>query len=108
MSWLDAASPFMESRRVSKKDQQTDRYQSWLKRTRRRLATSGGISQAAARLAAESGGDTGHWRARLEALLAGDEPPTIDLVTRIDSLLATPEVRISENPAQGLLFPAAE
>ncbi|HSP43963.1 MAG TPA: hypothetical protein VLO11_13905 [Luteolibacter sp.] len=107
MSWLDAAPALGNCRPVNRKERQTDRYQSWLRRTRRRLAASGGISQAAATLAAETGGDAGYWRTRLEALLAGAEPPTIELITRIDSLLATPVAQIAENPAQGMLFPEA-
>ncbi len=105
MSCLDAAPAFGKCRRVNRKEHQSIPYQSWLRRTRRRLAASGGISQAAVRLAAETAGDAGHWRTRLETLLDGTEPPTIDLITRIDSLLATPVTRIAENPAQELLFP---
>lgn len=95
----------MKRQLVSHKEHPNDRYQSWLRRTRRRLATSGGVSQTAMRLAVETGGDASQWRARLEALLAGAEPPTIDLIVRIDSLLATPLAPAGENPVQELLFP---
>lgn len=95
----------MKPRRVSHKEHPQDRYQSWLRRTRRRLATSGAVSQAAVRLARETGGDASQWRTRLEALLAGAEPPTIDLIVRIDALLAKPVTTTVENPAQDLLFP---
>lgn len=108
MSWLDAATTFMNLRRVSHNDPPQDRYQAWLRRTRRRLATSGGVSQAAVRLAAETGGDSRQWRERLEALLAGAEPPTIDMITRIDSLLAKPVPQAGENPAQEMLFVDSE
>ncbi len=60
------------------------------------------------RLAAETGGDASQWRTQLEALLTGAEPPTIDLIVRIDSLLAKPVTRTDENPAQELLFPDIE
>jgi len=93
---------------VSRKQNANDRYQTWLKRVRRRLAASGGISQAAMLLATETGGDRSHWRARLEAMLDGSEPPCIDMLTRIDSMLATPSAEISADPAQGLLFPVVE
>jgi hypothetical protein len=85
-------------------DREGSRYQAWLRRTRRRLAASGGLSQAAAQLAIETGDDPGYWRKRLEALLDGSDPPTIDLVTRIDSMLSKPASQTSDNPAQEMLF----
>jgi hypothetical protein len=89
---------------VNKQRQDGSRYQAWLKRTRRRLAASGGLSQAAARLAIDTGDDPGCWRKRLESLLDGSLAPTIDIVTRIDSMLSNPSSKAADDHAQGVLF----
>ena len=65
-------------------------FQTWLRRTGRQLAASGRLTQVATILAAENGGTVDQWRARLRALLDGEEPPSIELLTRIDALLAGP------------------
>ncbi len=80
------------------------RYQAWLRRTRRRLAASGGISQAAVQLANDTGDDPGYWRKRLAAMLDGSDPPTIDMVTRIDSMLSKPASQTGDDSAQEMLF----
>ena len=41
-------------------------------------------------LSAEEGGTTDAWRTRLRVLLEGGEVPSLDLLTRIDGLLAGP------------------
>jgi hypothetical protein len=63
-------------------------FEAWLKRTRRHLAPSGRLSEAALILSREEGGSESTWRQQLRALLEGDELPSIDLLTRIDSLLS--------------------
>jgi len=82
-------------------------YEKWLGRARRRLAASGSISQAAARLAIEHGGCPEQWRQRLRALLDGHEIATPELLASIERLLATPTATSSGNPAQELLFRAS-
>lgn len=41
-------------------------------------------------LAASDGGSVDEWRTRLRVLLEGRELPSLDLLTRIDALLAGP------------------
>ena len=80
-------------------------FESWLKRTGRQLAASGRLSQLATVLAAENGGSVEDWRARLRSLLDGGEVPSLDLLTKIDVLLAGPS-RAKPGPVthQELLF----
>jgi hypothetical protein len=84
----------------------TDRpyFDAWLRRTGRQFAISGRLTQTAGALAAEQGGTVDEWRARLRTLLAGDEIPSLDLLTRIDALLAGPSKSRRDDPAQGVLF----
>ena len=65
-------------------------FDAWLKRTRRQLSRSGRLSEIAMILAFESGLDQGEWRSRLRGLLEGDEVPSLDLLMKIESLLAGP------------------
>lgn len=76
----------------------------WIRRTGRQLAVSGRLSQTATALAAAEGGTVEEWRTRLRALLEGNEMPSLDLLTRIDALLARPAKSISTEGSQGLLF----
>ena len=61
---------------------------SWLRRIGRQFSVSGRLSQTALLLAEEEGGTPEQWRARLRRLLDGDEPPTFELLTRIDALMS--------------------
>lgn len=70
----------------------------WLRRTARQFAVSGRLSQTAAALAASEGGDAGLWRQRLMEILDGRELPSIELLTRIDAILAGPPARITSGP----------
>lgn len=74
-------------------------FDAWRRRTGRRLAASGRISQLATVLAHESGGSTVDWRDQLRRIMQGDEIPSLDLLTRIDSLLIGPPAA----PAQPLV-----
>lgn len=79
-------------------------FDAWLRRTGRQFAVSGCLTETAMALAAEDGGTVDAWRARLRILLEGHEVPSLDLLTRIDALLAGPtKTRRSEN-SQGSLF----
>jgi hypothetical protein len=79
-------------------------FDAWLRRTNRRLAASGRLSQAALVLANENGGTPDEWRARLRLLLDGKEVPSLDLLTRIDALFAGPAPARPDDDAQGSLF----
>jgi hypothetical protein len=55
-------------------------------------------------LAVEQGGTVDEWRSRLRTLLEGHEIPSLDLLTRIDALLAGPSNARAGTDAQGSLF----
>lgn len=84
----------------------TDRpyFDSWLRRTGRQFAISGRLTQIAGALAAEQGGSVNEWRTRLRILLEGGETPSLELLTRIDALLAGPSKTRRDDDQQGLLF----
>jgi hypothetical protein len=63
-------------------------FESWLRRTRKQFAVSGRLTQIATMLAAENGGTVDAWRVSLRNLLDGKETPGLELLTRIDALLA--------------------
>ena len=65
-------------------------FEVWLRRTGRQLAVSGRLTQVAMVLASEEGGSVEEWRSRLRTLLDGGEAPSLDLLTKIDALLAGP------------------
>ena len=79
-------------------------FEVWLRRTGRQLAVSGRLTQTAMVLAAEEGGTIDEWRARLRTLLEGDETPSLDLLVRIDMLLAAPAKTPMDLSSQGMLF----
>ena len=79
-------------------------FDAWLRRTGRQFAVSGRMTQTAAALAAEDGGTVDEWRARLRVLLEGNDVPSLDLLTRIDALLAGPSKAGPGENCQTLLF----
>jgi len=79
-------------------------FDAWLRRTGRQFAVSGRLSQTAIALAASEGGSADEWRNRLRVLLDGGEMPSLDLLTRIDALLAGPAKAPAIGHCQGLLF----
>ena len=93
-----------ESRRVFTAKPARPYLDAWLRRTGRQLAVSGRLSQTAMALAREDGNTLEEWRARLRVLLEGRELPSLELLTRIDGLLAGPSASRREDPAQGSLF----
>jgi len=84
----------------------TDRpyFDAWLRRTGRQFAVSGRLTQTAAALSMTEGGTVDEWRARLRTLMEGEEVPSLDLLMRIDSLLAGTSRQTSEDVSQGFLF----
>jgi hypothetical protein len=79
-------------------------FEAWLRRTSRQFAVSGRLTQTATALAAEEGGSVIEWRTRLRVLLEGKEIPSLDLLTRIDALLAGPSKKRAPTEFQELLF----
>ena len=79
-------------------------FETWLRRTSRQLAVSGRLSQIALVLANEDGGTPDEWRARLLTLLEGRDMPSLDLLTRIDALLAGPSKVAANGDSQASLF----
>lgn len=77
-------------------------FDAWQRRMRRHFAASGRLSQAAVLLAAEDGGNPDAWARRLRDLLDGGEAPTIELITRVDALLAPPAAARPEADEQGM------
>ncbi len=79
--------------------------ETWLRRIGRQFAVSGRLSQTAHLLAAQEGGTAEQWRARLRRLLAGEELPSVELLTRIDVLLSGGQDNTTAvDDAQGRLF----
>jgi hypothetical protein len=79
-------------------------FETWLRRTSRQFAVSGRLSQTAVILAREEGGTPEEWRTRLLTLLEGKDTPSLDLLTRIDALLAGPRKAAAAGDSQGSLF----
>ncbi|RYD47026.1 MAG: hypothetical protein EOP85_06255 [Verrucomicrobiaceae bacterium] len=79
-------------------------FDAWLRRTGRQFAVSGRLTETAMALAASEGGTVEEWRARLRVLMEGNEIPSLDLLMRIDMLLAGPSRDRSAEDQQGSLF----
>ena len=79
-------------------------FESWLRRTGRQLAVSGRLTQVAMMLAMEEDGSVEEWRSRLRTLLDGGDVPSLELLTRIDALLAAPSKPSRANESQDQLF----
>ena len=79
-------------------------FDAWLRRTGRQFAVSGRLTETAMALAISEGGTVDEWRARLRIILEGTEVPSLDLLMRIDKLLAGPSRHVTSEDAQDLLF----
>jgi len=75
-------------------------FEAWLRRTGKQFAVSGRMTQTATVLAAEEGGSVEDWRTRLRILLEGGEVPSLELLTRIDTLLSQPSPPFSDKSTQ--------
>ncbi len=78
--------------------------ESWLRRTRKQLAGSGRLSEAALILSREEGDTPGYWNAFLREVLEAITVPSLDLLTRIDALLARPVRANTDQLDQAHLF----
>jgi hypothetical protein len=98
---------FISSRVITHK---SDRpyFDSWLRRTRRQFQVSGRLTQTATRLATEEGGTVDEWRTRLHDILDERTPLSLDLLTRIDALLAGPAKFSESVHSQELLWHNSE
>jgi len=97
-------SPCHESFSVFSPNPDRPYFEAWLRRTSRQFAASGRLTQTAMVLAAENGGTVDEWRTRLRTLLEGNEVPSLDLLTRIDAILAGPSRTRGDNDTQDSLF----
>ena len=79
-------------------------FDAWLRRTGRQFAVSGRLTETAMALAATEGGSVDEWRTRLRVILEGQEVPSLDLLTRIDALLAGPSKTPPAKNPQEFLF----
>ena len=79
-------------------------FEAWLRRTKRQFAVSGRLTQTATLLAAQGDGTTEEWAAKLRTMMSGREIPSIELLTRIDALIAVPSKPISPTFVQASLF----
>ena len=79
-------------------------FEAWLRRTSKQFAVSGRLTQTAMVLSAEEGGSVDEWRSQLRLLLDGGEVPSLDLLTRIDAILAGPTKGKLYDDSQGALF----
>jgi hypothetical protein len=79
-------------------------FEAWLRRTKRQFSVSGRLTQTATLLAAQGDGSTEEWSAKLRTMMDGREMPSIELLTRIDALLAGPSRPSSQTDSQASLF----
>ena len=72
--------------------------ENWLRRTRKQLSGSGRLTEVALILSREEGNTPAHWSTYLRDVLDEVETPSLDLLTRIDALLARPVAK--DKPAE--------
>lgn len=77
--------------------------ETWLRRTRKQLAASGRLSEIALILSRDDGNTAAHWSTYLREVLEEEVTPSLDLLTRIDAILAKP-VKRSQAPEEPDLF----
>jgi hypothetical protein len=84
----------------------TPYFDTWLRRTRKQLTASGRLSQVAAVLAVQDGTLTAReWEENLRAMLEGQFTPGMDVLVRIDGVLAgSPKADDGTIPPQQLDF----
>jgi len=77
--------------------------ENWLRRTRKQLAASGRLSELALILSREEGNTAAHWSTYLREVLEEEATPSLDLLTKIDAVLAKP-VKVDERTQTPPLF----
>lgn len=77
--------------------------ETWLRRTRKQLSASGRLSEIALILSREDGNTPAHWSSYLREVLEEEVTPSLDLLTRIDAMLAKP-VKAGYQPESPGLF----
>jgi hypothetical protein len=79
--------------------------ETWLRRTRKQLSGSGRITELALILARDGSSFTQNdWILKLQAIFHGNEEPSMELLTQIDSLLAKPARKVVSVKSEALLF----
>jgi len=83
----------------------TPYFDTWLRRTRKQLTASGRLAQVATVLADQDGISPAEWEEKLRAMLEGDITPGLEILVRIDGILAgTPKLNSEDTPKQLGLF----
>ena len=77
--------------------------ENWLRRTRKQLAASGRLSELALILSRDEGNTAAHWSTYLREVLEEEATPSLDLLTKIDAVLAKP-VKVDERSQTPPLF----
>lgn len=77
--------------------------ESWLRRTRKQLAGSGRLSEVALILSREEGNTSAHWSSYIREILEQEATPSLELLTKIDAILAKP-VKTAEGQETPPLF----
>ena len=78
--------------------------ETWLRRTRKQLSVSGRLTELTLILAGEGEASQEVWRSRLQGILDGDEEPGLELLTKLDSLLAKPAKKSDGHNPHAELF----
>ena len=65
-------------------------FENWLRRTRKQLSASGRLTEISIILSREEGNTAEHWSRYLRSVIDGESTPSVDLLTKIDALLAKP------------------
>jgi hypothetical protein len=76
--------------------------ETWLRRTRKLLSASGRLSEIALILSLDDGNTPDHWSRYLREVLDEEVTPSLDLLTRIDAILAKPVKASIQPDAPGL------
>jgi len=66
----------------------TPYFDTWLRRTRKQLTTSGRLAQVATVMAQQDGKKPADWQEEIRAILEGEITPGIEILVRIDGILA--------------------
>jgi hypothetical protein len=82
----------------------TPYFDTWLRRTRKQLTTSGRLSQVATVLADQDGTTPAEWEEKLRAMLEGDTTPGLEILVRIDGILAGTPKSTPEQTSEQLGF----